>query len=292
MDHARADRLLIARLERMEEERKQGRLPGIRTGIDLLDTNLGYLQPSRLIVVGARPKMGKTAFATTTAMTAAKAGHRVLFLSLEMSPEDLDIRYVAHRQHIGIRHLATGELDQSMWSTLATLLTEPEPWWENLVTVGLRRPTPPLIGARIAAATRHGFELVVIDYLQMMSFPPRDRHIHVGEAVHVCKDAAMRAKVPVVLLSQLNRQSEGSGSAPRRPRASDLRDSGEIEQTADQVLLLYRPSEAHLADRNEADDPDEIIVAANRHGPAGRIEAYFDEIAVSWTNPRPKPYAS
>lgn len=275
--------------------------PTVKFGLDRLDDITGGLRPKELVIVGARPGMGKTAFAGHLALAAAKQGRGVAFFSMEMAAAAITLRLIAAHAFALGRTVAYDEARRGRLDARETeALTEAEASLRKLplyIHEG-RQLTPSglLLAAKRAQKrlrdTTAPLGLVVIDHIQKIR-PDRDcRGNKVAEMTEI-SDALQKMagalNVPVVALSQLNRAVEGREG--RRPELSDLRESGAIEQDADLVLLLYREAyyalkaEPHRAHEDWADWHSEylrcankldIFVAKHRNGREGQVRAYFD----------------
>jgi replicative DNA helicase len=225
------------------------------------------LQPSELIIIAARPSMGKTAFATNIAQNAAvRDGKVVAIFSLEMSKESLLRRMLASEACVGARKLQTGTMRREDRYALTESLG-------RLVGAGIHIDDTPGIGlAEMRAKARRlmrefGLDLILVDYLQLMSGPKSEnRTQEVGSISRGLKALAKELKVPVVALSQLSRQSEQR--ADKKPILSDLRESGSIEQDADVVAFIHR-EEYYDRDNEDLKGRAEIIIAKQRNGPTG-----------------------
>ena len=261
------------RLEYLHEHR--GQILGIPSGLSGLDALLGGFQPSDLVIIAARPSVGKTSLGLNIAQHAAvREGKRVAVFSLEMSREQLALRLLSAESGINPRPLQTGFVDETDWSRIARVMNEMHaaPMWiddsPGLSVMELRTK------ARRLEAEQHGVDLVIVDYLQLMqaSNPSRDanRVQEVSEISRGLKQLARELKVPVIALSQLSRGVEQRTTA--EPRLSDLRESGSIEQDADVVIFLYREGE------QSAEAEVETIkakVAKHRNGPIGEVPLQF-----------------
>jgi replicative DNA helicase len=261
------------RLEYLHEHR--GQILGVPTGLSQLDALLGGLQPSDLIILAARPSVGKTSLALNIAQHAAvREGKKVAVFSLEMSKEQLALRLLSAETGINPRPLQTGFVDETDWSKIAMVMNDmaTAPMWIDdspaLSVMELRTK------ARRLEAEQRGLDLVIVDYLQLMqsSTPNKDnnRVQEVSDISRGLKQLARELKVPVVALSQLSRGVEQRGSA--EPRLSDLRESGSIEQDSDVVIFLYRE-----ADQNPEAEVEMIKakVAKHRNGPIGEVPLQF-----------------
>ena len=241
---------------------------GIPTGFSVLDKYMTGLNKSDLILIGARPAMGKTSFALNIARNAAVTSRKkVLFFSLEMSKEQLAQRILATEARIESSKMRTGDISPEEWVRIATCsdaLSKAELYFDDTSNI-----TVPEMKARVRRLK--DVDLVVIDYLQLMTGTKRtdNRAQEVAEITRSLKLMAKDLKIPVVTCSQLNRQSASGKGKDHKPTMSELRESGSIEQDADIILLLYRESyfdedkgESVVADENKA----QVIIAKNRHG--------------------------
>ncbi len=257
----------------------------ISTGIGDLDRTITGLNRTDLILLAARPGMGKTSFALNIAKNAAVRGKkRVVFFSLEMSREQLASRLLSSEALISGTTLRTGKLTKDEWSRLipaSDVLGAADMYLDD--TPGL---TVPAIKAKLRRLKN--VDLVIIDYLQLMSGARRtdNRVQEISEITRNLKIMAKELNVPVITLSQLSRESEKR--ADHRPQLSDLRDSGSIEQDADIVLFLYREG---YYDKNTEENSDtdknsgECLVAKNRHGETGTISLHWQGEFMRFTSP-------
>ena len=261
------------RLEYLHEHR--GQILGVPTGLAHLDALLGGLQPSDLVILAARPSVGKTSLALNVAQHAAvREGKKVAVFSLEMSREQLALRLLSAETGINPRPLQTGFVDETDWSKIATVMNDmaSAPLWIDdspaLSVMELRTK------ARRLEAEQHGLDLVIVDYLQLMQAATVSRDANrvqeVSEISRGMKQLARELKVPVLALSQLSRGVEQRGTA--EPRLSDLRESGSIEQDADVVIFLYREAEQNPEAEVEL---IKVKVAKHRNGPIGEIPVQF-----------------
>jgi len=265
------------------EDTKISGLPGtgLNTGFSELDAITAGLQPSDLIILAARPSMGKTALALNIARNVAvsqQEGNIVALFSLEMSKEQLALRLLCSEARVtqdNVRHAMISDDD------MGRLAQAVEKLWECPVFID---DTPSISVLEIRGKARrlkaeHGLSLIVIDYLQLMNSSSRaeNRVQEIAIIARGLKALAREMKVPVIALSQLSRMVESR--SPRRPQLSDLRESGAIEQDADLVLFLYRPAyygEEELLRINYDPERDknvtEVLVAKQRNGPTGTIK--------------------
>lgn len=258
----------------------------ISTGIGDLDRTITGLNRSDLILLAARPGMGKTSFALNIAKHAAvKCKKRVVFFSLEMSREQLASRLLSSEALISGTTLRTGKLSDDEWERLipaSDVLGSTEMYLDD--TPGL---TVPAMKAKLRRLK--DVDLVIIDYLQLMSGARRtdNRVQEISEITRNLKIMAKEINVPVITLSQLSRESEKR--ADHRPQLSDLRDSGSIEQDADIVLFLYREGYYDKAgdddDAKSDQNSGECLVAKNRHGETGSIKLHWQGEFMRFTSP-------
>lgn len=245
-----------------------GQLPGIPTGFADLDNALGGLNKSDLIVVAARPGMGKTAFALNLVMTAAqKSGKNIAVFQLEMSDIQLTTRMISSEALVDSRRLRMGTLEDSDWEKIAhasAILSKTNIYIEDNSTISM---------SEIKAKCRRMGDklgLIVIDYLQLMqgSKSSENRVQQISEISRSLKIMAKELNVPVICLSQLSRGPEQRPD--KRPMLSDLRESGAIEQDADIVMFLYRDD--YYNKDSEKKNVVECIIAKNRHGEAKTVD--------------------
>jgi replicative DNA helicase len=245
---------------------------GVPTGIATLDDITDGLQGGQLVIIGARPSMGKTAFALNVLANAAQSGKVCMMFSLEMPSEQIASRMLCGKAGVEMRRFASGKLEPSEWERLSLGLgvMSNAPIWVN--------DSSALTPSRLAswlrlAVMRHGVQMAVIDYLQIMSGDSRSRSRveEVTEITRALKSIALELKIPLVVCAQLSRAN--TARADKRPMLSDLRDSGSIEQDADVVAFLHR--EAYY-DREADPDKAELVVAKNRNGKTGMIELLWE----------------
>lgn len=250
---------------------------GIPTGFSKIDEITSGLNRSDLILIGARPAMGKTSFALNIARNVAFSGKKVVFFSLEMSNEQLAARVLSTEARVESNKLRKGNISSDEWVRLAEAtdrLTKCELYFDDTSTI-----TVPEIKSKLRRAKN--VDCVVIDYLGLMNSAVKKEN-RVQEVTDITRSLKMLAKdmkIPVVCCCQLSRGPEKNGKASNRPALSDLRDSGSIEQDADIVMLLYREGyyknskeNAEEVDMSKAD----VDVAKNRHGPTNRVKLHWD----------------
>ena len=264
---------------------------GLTTGYMQLDRMTAGLQPTDLIILAARPSMGKTAFALNIAMRAAlSGGASVAIFSLEMSAESLMDRMMCAWGRVELSRVRKGFLEDSDWEKLsaaADTLTRAKIFIDD--TAGL---TPLALRARCRRLkAEHGLDLVVVDYLQLMhSSRNESRELEISDISRNLKALAKEMKVPVIALSQLNRKVEER--TDKRPVLSDLRESGAIEQDADLIMFIHREDAYHKNKDYVRTGKAEIIIGKHRNGPTGTVElAYrpeftaFDDLETAYVDP-------
>ena len=267
------DKVVLNTLDAIEEAASSaGRVTGIATGFTDLDYKLSGLHPSELIIVAARPAMGKTAFVLNIAQKAAVRDHvPTAIFSLEMSKEQLVTRMMAMEAMVDSQSIRTGDLQETDWEKIM----------ESAGTIG-RSPliiddTPGISISELRSKCRkfkleQGLDIIIIDYLQLMSGSRKggndNRQQEISDISRSLKALARELSVPVIALSQLSRAVEQRPD--HRPMLSDLRESGAIEQDADVVMFLYRDDYYHKD--TEKKDIAEVIIAKQRNGPIGTIE--------------------
>jgi replicative DNA helicase len=295
---------------------RDGGLSGLATGLTDLDTRMGGLQPSDLIILAGRPGMGKSSLATNIAYNIAKAwtgevrpdGHMatvnggiVGFFSLEMSAEQLATRIISEQTGIPSNKIRRGAIDESDFEKIKDVSIELQnlPFYLD-ETGGLS------VGQLAARARRlkrqRGLDLLVIDYLQLLqgssTRASESRVQEITEITTRLKALAKELNIPVLALSQLSRQVEARDD--KRPQLSDLRESGSIEQDADVVLFIFReeyyhqmrkPTEANrekfaewLAEGERVEGKAEVIIGKQRHGPTGTVDLQFEAAVTRFAN--------
>ena len=247
-------------------------VPGLSTGLPDVDMAISGLNKSDLILLAARPGMGKTSFALNMLLHAGKfSGKTVVFFSLEMSREQLAMRLISGESFVDNKKLVTGKLGEEDWTKIAAASAA-----LNQTQI-LIDDNPSLSVADMNAKCRRvdNLGLVVIDYLQLMQsaggkqrYSGENRQQVVSDISRALKIMAKELNVPVVCLSQLSRGPESR--TDKRPMLSDLRESGAIEQDADIVLFLYRDD--YYNEDSERHNLAECIIAKNRHGETGKVE--------------------
>ena len=262
-------------LQIKELEKNGGKLPGITTGFTDLDKLLGGLQRTDMIILAARPGMGKTSFALNVAANAAKAGHSVLVFSMEMSKEQLGQRMLSMAARVEMGSIKTGNLTPEDWDSISYAQDSFEDVNIYIDDTSEMSMLEMKNKCRRLKAEK-GLDLVVIDYLQLMHMG-YGIDMRVQELSAITRNIKILAKeldCAVILLSQLSRKAEDAKN--KRPQLSHLRDSGSIEQDADIVMFLMRDD--YYTDEDEAADINvgernqcEVIIAKHRNGPTGSV---------------------
>ena len=271
-DYVPIRQVVMNALERIEKASKnKGTVTGIPTGFIDLDYKLSGLQPSDLILVAARPSMGKTAFVLNIAQYVAfKKNKAVAIFSLEMSKEQLVNRLFSLESQVDAQSLRTGNMKDSDWEKLI----------EGAGVIGKSKliidDTPGISISELRSKCRkykleHGLDIIIIDYLQLMTGSvgrsSESRQQEISEISRALKGLARELNVPVIALSQLSRAVESRPD--KRPMLSDLRESGAIEQDADVVMFIYR--DEYYNKDSEFKKQAEIIIAKQRNGPVGTV---------------------
>ena len=268
--------VLVNVFDRLDElSRSDNAFPGISTGLQDLDRKINGLNKSDLVLVAARPGMGKTSIALNIALAAAKKTNKtVAFFSLEMSREQLAMRLLSNESFVDNQKLTTGKLSEEEWTKIGIASSA-------LSQTDIRVDDNPSISvAEMNAKCRRldNLGLVLIDYLQLMTSAGQGQSSNNANRVQVVSDISRALKimakelnVPVVCLSQLSRANESR--TDKRPMLSDLRESGAIEQDADEVLFIYRDD--YYNPNTEEKNVAELIVAKNRHGETGTVKVQW-----------------
>lgn len=263
----------------------RGQVSGVPSGLSDLDDMTGGFQPGNLVIVAARPSMGKSAFVLDVACHAARKGKTVLFFSLEMSRIELAVRGISGSARLDGHKLQRGFVTSSEYGRISTAACE-------LAELPLYVDDSPFLtvqdirhGCRRLKA-QSGLDLVIVDYTQLMISEGKteSRALEVAAITRSFKALAKELGVPVLALSQLNRDLERRDN--KRPKLSDLRDSGAIEQDADVVLMIYRDEVYHdqTLDRGIA----ELIIGKQRNGPVGTVRAAWIAEETRFANLQPR----
>lgn len=273
-DFAKAKDLVKVAVSQLEQlMHKRQLITGIPTGFTDFDKMTAGLQPADLVIIAARPGMGKTAFALNIAQNVAvNEGAPVAIFSLEMSKEQLALRMLASQAMVDYQRLRTGNISSDEWMRIiraADILTEAPIFIDD---------TPGISVLEMRAKARrlqseYGLKLMIVDYLQLMRGRGRteNRQQEISEISRALKSLAKELNVPVVAISQLSRAVEARSD--KRPQLSDLRESGAIEQDADLVVFIYR--EELYKKTPENTNVAEVIIGKQRNGPLGTVKLTF-----------------
>ncbi len=280
--------------------RRDTKLVGIDTGLDDLNEMLGGLHPSDLLILAARPAMGKSSLATNISVSAAKEGAIVAFFSLEMSAEQLATRILSEEAQISSEKIRRGAINADSFADFVSASKRIQDLKIHL------DDTPALSIAGVRTRSRRlkrmmgGLDLIVVDYLQLLRSAKsrvENRVQEISEITQGLKALAKELDVPVLALSQLSRAVEQRED--KRPLLSDLRESGSIEQDADVVMFIYREDYYHERLEPDPDTEDhrqwmekgerihglaEVILGKQRHGPTGTIRLHFNKDFTKFSN--------
>ncbi|MDP8033303.1 replicative DNA helicase [Pasteurella atlantica] len=304
------DDILNSTLERIEilsKNKDNGGVTGVSTGFTDLNKRTAGLQPSDLIIVAARPSMGKTTFAMNLCENASlldieekdengnmvkRPNKPVLIFSLEMPSDQIMMRMLASLSRVDQTKIRTGQLtDDEDWakisSTMAILQQRKNIFIDDSSSL---TPTEVRSRARRIYKESGGLSLIMVDYLQLMKAPgfADNRTLEIAEISRSLKALAKELQVPVVALSQLNRSLEQR--ADKRPVNSDLRESGSIEQDADLIMFIYRDEVYH--ENSEQKGIAEIIIGKQRNGPIGKVKLAFQGQYSRFDNLAPNLYSN
>lgn len=266
-------------------ERKEGDGGGIPSGFYGLDTLLSGLHGGQMIVVAGRPSMGKSLFAGNVAENFAQRGDGVLFISAEMSKRELATRFACSLAGVDFDRLRKNMLAQIEFERLQEAVGRVSDW--PMMVDDTPGPSPNQLKATARrVAQKIPLKLIIVDYMQLMNGAGDTRQEVVSGISRELKAIAKELNVPVIAISQLNRGVETRDE--KRPRMSDLRESGAIEQDADVILFLHRPhyymSEAEKQNNDHLKYFAEVIVAKQRNGPCGMVPLIFDGVGQRFKN--------
>ena len=279
---------LVRVSETMDETLKQineltladGKITGVATGLDVVDNKLSGLQNSQLILLAARPAMGKTALGLTMAWNAAKVGKSVAFFSLEMSTYQLNQRLLSMVSLVSLESIINGSIRDDDWTLLIDAtkkIVKTDLYVDE--TPGIRLSEMKSKLKRLKAEM--GLDLVVIDYLQLMQADGRqeNRQNEIASISRGLKSLSKELNCPILSLAQLSREADKR--ADHRPILSDLRESGAIEQDADVVMLLYRED---YYDEEVEPNQAKVIFAKHRNGATGTVDLFFNKQCTTFTD--------
>jgi len=252
----------------------QSGITGNPTGFTDFDNLTSGLHGGDLVILAARPGMGKTSFALNCALNAAKHGHKVGLFSLEMDVQQLFLRLLCSEARVNSQKIRTGRISNRDFEKLGRQLdkmTEMQLYIDDTPNLGVMQARSKARRLKM----EHGLDMLIIDYLQLMetSSNSENRNLAIGEITRGLKGLAKELKVPIILLSQLSRAVESR--TDKRPLLSDLRESGNIEQDADLVCFIYRPEYYQKEPSEDIKGIAELIVAKNRNGPVGTVQLVF-----------------
>lgn len=249
-----------------ERGERSGELAGLATGFHDLDRLTGGLESGQLIIVAARPSVGKTIFGCNVANYVASRSGSVLFFTLEMGAREIGMRILSARTQVSVQEMRTGTKNDEHWKRLGNQLGDAQK--QRLFIDDRPAITTGYIRAKARRLQRqYGLNLIVIDYLQLMRGQGDNRTQEIGSISRGLKALAKELQVPIIALAQLNRGVENRQD--KRPLMSDLRDSGEVEQDADIVVMLHR-EELYSSDPHWQ-SLAELLVRKNRNGPVDEV---------------------
>ena len=269
---AEVTQLSIEKLFEREEIRKSGKLPGVNTGLKKLNTMLAGWQKGELYVISARPGMGKTALALHFTQHAAKNSNPVLFFSLEMSDYKLTDRLIIGEAGVdssAYHHAHLNAFERDLIIHKAGPLSNLPIFFDEQSGVDVDY----IVSASRVAHRKHDIKLIVIDYLQLIDMrerPGQTRDAAIGYVTRKLKQLSKELQVPVLLLSQLNRSLEGRAS--KEPTLADLRESGNIEQDADVVLMLFRPAYYDMETYNGKTTQNKLYILTKKYRNGDRLD--------------------
>lgn len=283
--------LLAGAVDRIQELYEQGdEITGLPTGFSEFDKMTSGLQPTDLVIVAARPSMGKTTFAMNMAENIAISKRLpVAIFSMEMAGEQLAMRMISSLGRINQQRLRTGKLEASDWprvTSALSILSETKIFIDDTPAL-----SPTDLRARARRIKRdHGLALIMIDYLQLMQVPGSENRVNeISEISRSLKGLAKELQVPVIALSQLSRAIESRPD--KRPMMSDLRESGAIEQDADMVTFIYR-DDYYNKENSEFPGTADIIIGKQRNGPTGSVRLNFLGEYTKFEDWAPEMYSS
>ncbi|MDA8896652.1 replicative DNA helicase [Acidimicrobiia bacterium] len=268
-------------IEQIEEIENQGTgLSGLATHFVDLDNTLAGLQDGNLIIIAARPSMGKSSLALNIATNAAKESKTVAFFSLEMTKEELVQRVLFSEAKVASGDARKGQLGPEKWSRVVEAASKVNTMPLYFDDASVSTVTDIRAKSRRLKASK-SLDLIVVDYIQLMQGNSGDnRQQEIAEISRNLKGLARELKVPIIALSQLNRAAEARED--KRPRLGDLRESGAIEQDADIVMMIYRDDYYNPA--TEKPGVAEINIVKNRSGSTGKVDLYFSKEYTQFTN--------
>lgn len=267
--------IMVDKLDEIYSQDSGNKSLGIMTGLSKLDDVLGGLHKSDMCIVGARPGQGKTSFGITVMINAAKKGLKVGFISTEMAVEQISFRVAAQVSGLDSKRFRRADFDDQEWARITSTLALTQNMDMRICDKPLMRISDVMMQCR-AWDLDGGIDLVIVDYLTRIKpdTVTNNQNLDVGEIATQLKNLARDLKIPVIVLAQLNRNV--ANRADQKPRMSDLRDSGIIEQEADSILLLNRQED------ESGNNYCSIIIDKNRHGECVEAVVNFEETTGKW----------
>lgn len=277
---------VMTKLDELSKDKSKFR--GIKTKYRGIDALLNGVHESDLMILAARPAVGKTSFAMNLVENIALQGYSCAVFSLEMSKEQLGMRLLCSTANVSMEHALKGQLDRSEWLKIAKAKEQLSNAKIYINDSAMITPNEVLSQCR-RLKRKSGLDFIMIDYVQLMSpgsnKKDSNRQQEVSEISRTLKILAKEINVPVLALSQLSRAAE---SENRRPQLADLRESGAIEQDADIVMFIHRPdkkaSEKDIAEGKVKPNVAELIIAKHRNGPTGTVKLYFKGECTKFLN--------
>lgn len=274
-DYTVFSELITAAIDELEHiENRDGSTEGVLSGFSELDVLTTGFHPGQMVVVAARPGVGKSTLGLDFVRNAAiRQGKAAAIFSLEMTGSEIAMRLLSAEAKVAIHHMRGGKMNKRDWDAIGRAMATISS--ANIVIDDSPNMTLPQIRSKARRIKKqHGLDIIVIDYLQLMTSGKRveSRQVEVSEFSRQIKLLAKELEVPIVAISQLNRGSEQR--TDKTPQLSDLRESGSIEQDADIVMLLHRPDATASGESDRPGEAD-IIVAKNRSGPVNRVSVTF-----------------
>lgn len=283
--------ILSSLMDRMEAWSKSaGGITGVPSGFTELDYHTGGFQPEDMIILGARPSMGKSALALNIAEQAARRGFRPGVWSLEMREEALAVRALAGASGVNSHRIQTGRLYESDWAKLTHAIGELSEL-PIAIDASSHVSVQELRSRARRLKAKQGLDLILVDYAQLMAGEGENRQLEIAGISRGLKGIARLLKVPIIVLSQLSRDLEKR--TDKRPVLSDLRESGSLEQDADTVMFLYRP-EVYEGENVKPEHVGyaELLIAKQRNGPTGMVPLTWDKYHQQFmdrdTTPQPE----
>jgi len=255
---------------------------GIKSGLSALDRQTMGFQPTDLVIIAARPAMGKTALITQFMSNQAESGVKVGFFSLEMSQDQINKRMLASETNVDLKQIRRGGMHREEWQKIDAAFQKMHTYPIQVCDRG-GLSINDVVGIAKNWKLKHGIDIIYLDYIQLCSGTPKkngNREQEISEVSRRLKQLAKEIRVPVVALSQLSRSCESR--ADKRPMLSDLRESGAIEQDADMVIFPYR--DEYYNPQTETPGETELIIAKYRNGETGTVTCKFNGATQQFTD--------